>query len=152
MNWENGDVSYTYLDYDGSEECQKALQSKDLFIEKDAVRGNILKEAYGLCSCEEIGEISEGCRIVIVFGKVLIVRAEKKEVRVRVTINDTASLYQLSSAIGFLKDVSGLDIWKYSRDLGKLLVFDLCVPDDISRRIGNYAKDKGWFDVSYPPQ
>lgn len=152
MTWNSGDVYYTYIDYDGSEECQKDLLSKDLFVEKDPVRGDILKEAYGLKSCKEIGELSEDSRIVIVFGKVLIIKRERKEVRVRVTVTDKAYLYQLNQTVEFLKNISGLDIWEYSKDEGICLVFDLCVPAEVSRKIGEYARNRGWIAVSYPPQ
>lgn len=68
-----------YLDYRDTEECHRILLEQDLFVDEEPMRGKVLKEAYGLCSCEDIGEIHEGDRIAIVNGHTFITTAKSWE-------------------------------------------------------------------------
>lgn len=77
--WKKAIVSVEYIDYHDTEDCHASLMSKDMFIERDIIRGMILKEAYGLCSCEEVGEIHDGDRIAIVNGHAFITNAKSWE-------------------------------------------------------------------------
>ena len=79
MKWMKAIVNTEYIDYHDTEECHRLLMEKDLFIEREPMRGSVLKEADGLCSCGEIGEIREGNRIAIVNGHVFITSAESWE-------------------------------------------------------------------------
>ena len=74
VNWKKTTRPIEYIDFDESKECAEALLKKDLYTVKEPLLGLVLREAYGLCSSREIGEINVGDRIVIIESMIVIVR------------------------------------------------------------------------------
>ena len=173
MKWEKDTADIISIVYDGTNTCKNLLMEKDLFVKDEPGIGEVLMEAYGLCSSETIGEIHKGDRIVIALNKAFIVADEyyhekvhdntevplktvpKKSGRgcycdVALFIDGMANLRTVSSIFKALNDADIYEDYSTLEFAREGLYFEAKTDKEyIEEDIEKIRKDWGWLKIDW---